>query len=62
MNISRQIQNLKKNNNFDLALEKIIKEDLSIENINIIFSIYVENYNCLKNKIGIDELVSHLNK
>lgn len=60
MNISRQIQNCKKNNNFDIALEKFINSDLSLNNVNIIFSMYVENYEKLKFRIDINKMISYI--
>lgn len=42
MNISKQIQNCRKTNNFELGLE-LLKKNLSINNINSIISIYIDN-------------------
>ena len=42
MNISKQIQIYRKTNNFESGLE-LLKKNLSVDNINIIVSIYINN-------------------
>ena len=57
MSISKKIQNCRKNNDFELGLELLNCNDLNIDNINTIISIYVNNIDSLKDLYKIDDII-----
>lgn len=62
MTISKKIQNCRKNNDFELGLELLTNYDLSIENINTIISIYVNNLEYLKDSYKIEDIINLISK
>jgi hypothetical protein len=58
MTISKKIQNCRKNNDFELGIELLTNNQLNIENVNTIISIYVNNFSFLKNSYKIEDIIS----